>query len=193
MIKFIVEKDIAGIEGLTIITPIPIFDSRGYFMETYNKQEFEKYGMKLHFVQENQSFSNKGVLRGLHFQRKHSQGKLIYAMRGTFFDVAVDLRRDSKTFGKWYGIILSAENKKEIYIPSGFAHGFLALEDNTIFSAKVTEYFYPNFSDGILWNDPDLNIKWPLELLNGSPLVQSEIDKTRKTLKQVLKINSLLK
>ena len=147
--------------------------------------------MKLHFVQENQSLSNKGVLRGLHFQRKHSQGKLIYAVRGSFFDVAVDLRRYSRTFGRWYGIILSAENKKEIYIPSGFAHGFLALEDNTIFSAKVTEYHYPNFSDGILWNDPDLNIEWPLRSLNGATLIQSEADKTRKTLKQALKLDCL--
>lgn len=191
MTKFIIEKDIAGIEGLAIITPVPISDSRGYFMETYNEQEFEKYDMKLHFVQENQSFSNKGVLRGLHFQRKLSQGKLIYAVRGAFFDVAVDLRSYSRTFGKWYGILLSAENKKEIYIPSGFAHGFLALEDNTIFSAKVTEYHYPNFSDGILWNDPDLNIEWPLRSLNGATLIQSEADKTRKTLKQALKLDCL--
>ena len=147
--------------------------------------------MKLHFVQENQSLSNKGVLRGLHFQRKHSQGKLIYAVRGSFFDVAVDLRRYSRTFGRWYGIILSAENKKEIYIPSGFAHGFLALEDNTIFLEKVAEYHDPNFSDGILWNDPDLNIEWPLRSLNGATLIQSEADKTRKTLKQALKLDCL--
>ena len=147
--------------------------------------------MKLHFVQENQSLSNKGVLRGLHFQRKHSQGKLIYAVRGSFFDVAVDLRRYSRTFGRWYGIILSAENKKEIYIPSGFAHGFLALEDNTIFSEKVAEYHDPNFSGGILWNDPDLNIEWPLRSLNGATLIQSEADKTRKTLKQALKLDCL--
>ena len=112
-------------------------------------------------------------------------------MRGAFFDVAVDLRSYSRTFGKWYGILLSAENKKEIYIPSGFAHGFLALEDNTIFSAKVTEYHYPNFSDGILWNDPDLNIEWPLRSLNGATLIQSEADKTRKTLKQALKLDCL--
>ena len=147
--------------------------------------------MKLHLVQENQSLSNKGVLRGLHFQRKHSQGKLIYAVRGSFFDVAVDLRRYSRTFGRWYGIILSAENKKEIYIPSGFAHGFLALEDNTIFLEKVAEYHDPNFSGGILWNDPDLNIEWPLRSLNGATLIQSEADKTRKTLKQALKLDCL--
>ena len=187
MSKFVLEKDVSGIKDLTVITPTVFDDSRGYFMETYNERDLAEQGFKVRFVQDNQSLSKKGVLRGLHFQREHSQGKLIRAVAGSFFDVAVDLRKDSDTLGKWYGIILSAENKKQFYIPPGFAQGFLVLEENTIFAAKVTDYQYKEFADGVMWNDPDLNIDWPLDLIDGVELIQSEADKKRVSLATIIK------
>lgn len=169
----------SGIEGLAVITPTVFSDSRGYFMETYNERELAEVGFSAKFVQDNQSLSRKGVLRGLHFQREHPQGKLIRAVMGSFFEVAVDLRKGSPTLGKWYGVILSAENQKQLYIPEGFAQGFLALENNTIFSAKVTDYQYKEYADGIIWNDPDLKIDWPLYLITDIEIIQSEADKKR--------------
>lgn len=163
----------------TVITPTAFSDSRGYFMETYNERELTEMGFTVKFVQDNQSLSRKGVLRGLHFQSEHPQGKLIRAVAGSFFEVAVDLRRQSNTFGKWYGIILSAENQKQLYIPEGFAQGFLVLEDNTVFAAKVTDYQYKEYADGIIWNDPDLKIDWPLDLIEENEIIQSEADKNR--------------
>lgn len=191
MAKFTIESNIGGFEGLTLITPSCFEDNRGYFMETYNERELNEIGFSVKFVQDNQSLSKKGVLRGLHFQREHSQGKLIRAVSGSFFDAVVDLRKGSKTFGKWYGIILSAENKKQLYIPEGFAQGFLVLEDNTIFSAKVSDYQYKEYAEGIMWNDSDLDIKWPIELIGGKNIIQSEADKNRPLFRELIKSKKL--
>ena len=191
MSKFVLKNNVSGIEGLTVITPTAFSDSRGYFMETYNVRALTEMGFTVKFVQDNQSLSKKGVLRGLHFQREHPQGKLIRAVTGSFFEVAVDLRRKSSTLGKWYGIILSAENQKQLYIPEGFAQGFLVLEDNSIFSAKVTDYQYKEYADGVAWNDADLNIDWPLDLINNMEIIQSEADKNRASLKLLLENGKL--
>jgi len=150
------------IEGVYIIEPKVFGDSRGYFMETYNKEEFDKAGLKYNFVQDNQSKSHKGVLRGLHFQTKHPQAKLVRVVSGEVFDVAVDLRKDSKTYGKWVGIILSEDNKKMFMIPRGFAHGFVVLSDSAEFTYKCDDFYHPEDDGGIMWNDPDINIKWPI-------------------------------
>lgn len=160
-------------------------------METYNERELADSGFLVKFVQDNQSLSKKGVLRGLHFQREHPQGKLIRAVTGSLFEVAVDLRRKSSTFGKWYGAILSADNQKQLYIPEGFAQGFLVLEDNTIFSAKVTDYQYKEYADGVAWNDADLNIDWPFDLINNMKIIQSEADKNRDTFATLMRNNRL--
>ena len=149
------------IEGVYIIEPKVFGDSRGYFMETYNKEEFDKAGLKYNFVQDNQSKSHKGVLRGLHFQTKHPQAKLVRVVSGKVFDVAVDLRKDSKTYGKWVGVILSEDNKKMFMIPRGFAHGFVVLSDSAEFTYKCDDFYHPEDDGGIMWNDPDINIKWP--------------------------------
>lgn len=151
------------IKDLIIIEPKLFLDERGFFYESYNYQEFKKNGIDVVFVQDNHSKSKKGVLRGLHFQKKFPQGKLVRVIKGRIFDVAVDLRKDSKTFSKWFGIELSDENKKQIYIPPHFAHGFLVLEENTEVIYKCTEFYYPEFDAGIIWNDDTLNIKWPLD------------------------------
>lgn len=143
-----------------IIKPTVYFDDRGYFMETYNVADMKCAGLDLRFVQDNHSASRKGVLRGLHFQKEHPQGKLIRAVSGAVFDVAVDLRSHSGSFGKWFGTELSAENKSSIYIPEGFAHGFLALSDVAEVLYKVTDYYHPDDEAGILWNDPTLGIDW---------------------------------
>lgn len=156
-----VEKNIAGIEGLCVITPTVHGDSRGYFLETYNRQDMESSGIDIKFVQDNQSMSTKGVLRGLHFQKKHPQTKLVRVIRGSVFDVAVDLRSDSKTYGKWYGIELTAENKKQFLIPRGFAHGFLVLSDIAEFCYKCDDFYHPNDEGGLAWNDPEIGVKWP--------------------------------
>lgn len=156
-----IEKNVAGIEGLCVITPKIHGDSRGYFMETYSQRDLEENGIYINFVQDNQSMSVKGVLRGLHFQKDFPQTKLVRAIRGKVFDVAVDLRKDSKTFGKWYGVELTEENKKMILIPRGFAHGFLVLSEKAEFCYKCDDFYHPNDEDGLAWNDPDIGIVWP--------------------------------
>lgn len=149
------------IKGLYIIKPKVHRDERGYFMETYNKKDFEEAGLDMNFVQDNHSYSTKGVLRGMHFQKRHPQGKLVRVIRGAVFDVAVDIRTGSETFGQWYGIELSEENKKQFYIPEGFAHGFLALSHVAEMCYKCTDYYYPDDESGIAWNDPGVGIEWP--------------------------------
>ena len=148
------------IEGLCIIEPAVHGDERGYFMETYNQKDMHEAGLDMVFVQDNQSMSKKGVLRGLHFQKKFPQGKLVRVISGAVFDVAVDLRKDSKTFGKWYGVELTAENKKQFYIPEGFAHGFLVRSETAEFCYKVTDFYHPGDEGGIMWNDPAIGIDW---------------------------------
>ena len=172
-----------GIEGLTVIEPTLYGDDRGYFMETYSQRHFEEGGMKMTFVQDNESRSTKGVLRGLHFQTQHSQGKLVRVTKGEVFDVAVDLRPDSKTYGKWYGVRLSEENKKQFYIPENFAHGFLVLSDVAEFCYKCTDFYYPEFDGGIMWDDPDIGIQWPLEGIEEIKL--SEKDKKHPYFKDI--------
>lgn len=152
-----------GIKGLIIIEPTVFEDNRGFFMETYSKKDFDEIGLKMEFVQENHSKSKKGVFRGLHFQTKESQGKLLRVISGTILDIVVDLRRSSKTFGKHSIIELSAENKKQIYIPEGFAHGFITLEDNTEVLYKCTNYYAPDYDSGIIWSDKELNIDYKFE------------------------------
>ena len=149
------------IEGLYVIEPTVFGDSRGYFVETYNQKDMAEAGLTMNFVQDNQSMSTKGVLRGLHFQKKYPQGKLVRVIRGRVFDVSVDLRQGSATFGQWYGIELSAENKKQFYISEGFAHGFLVLSDEAEFCYKVTDFYHPDDEGGLAWNDPEIGIKWP--------------------------------
>ena len=179
-----------SIEGLCIIEPAVHGDSRGYFMETYNQRDLQEAGLDMVFVQDNQSLSVKGVLRGLHYQKQFPQGKLVRVIRGTVFDVAVDLRKGSETYGKWYGVILSDENKKQFYIPEGFAHGFLVLSDMAEFCYKVTDFYHPGDEGGLAWNDPAIGIEWPqvtgqykgtasaagYTLLDGTPLLLSEKD-----------------
>ncbi len=149
------------IEGLYIIEPEIHGDNRGYFMETYNQHDMRKAGLDMVFVQDNQSMSVKGVLRGLHFQKQYPQGKLVRVISGSVFDVAVDVRVGSKTYGQWYGVELTAENKKQFYISEGFAHGFLVLSDKAEFCYKVTDFYRPGDEGGISWNDPKIGIKWP--------------------------------
>ena len=168
-----------GIADLVIIEPLVFEDERGFFLESYNKNHFEKLGLKMEFIQDNHSKSKKGVLRGLHYQSKHSQGKLVRVTKGAVWDVAVDLRTESPTFGKWYGLELNEKNKKMFYVPEGFAHGFLTLEDETEFQYKCTDFYYPEYDSGILWNDDILKIEWPISdygiLINE--LVISDKDK----------------
>ena len=149
------------IDGLYTILPTVHGDKRGYFTETYNERDMKEAGLDMVFVQDNQSSSTKGVLRGLHFQKKHPQGKLVRCIRGTVFDVAVDLREGSKTFGQWYGVELSEDNHLQFYISPGFAHGFLVLSDIAEFCYKVTDFYTPGDEGGIAWNDPSVGIKWP--------------------------------
>lgn len=156
-----VEKNVGGIKGLCVIEPEVHLDARGYFMESYNQKDMQDAGLHVNFVQDNQSGSVKGVLRGLHYQKEYPQGKLVRVIRGAVFDVAVDIRRDSATYGKWYGIELSEENRKQLYIPEGFAHGFLVLSDRAEFCYKCTDFYHPGDEGGIAWNDPVLGIQWP--------------------------------
>lgn len=149
------------INGLYIIEPTIKYDSCGYFMETYNQNDLNKAGLDINFVQDNQSMSFKGVLRGIHLQRKYPQGKLVRVIKGAVFDVAVDLRLDSETYGKWYGVELNDQNKKQFYISEGFGHGFLVLSDEVEFFFKVTEFYHREDEIGIAWNDPYIGIKWP--------------------------------
>ena len=163
------------IDGLYVIEPGVFGDARGYFMETYNQRDMEEYGLNMVFVQDNQSMSVKGVLRGLHYQINHPQGKLVRVIRGEVFDVAVDLRPGSATYGKWHGEILSAENKRQFYIPEGFAHGFYVLSDEAEFCYKCTDFYHPGDEGGLRWDDPAIGVKWPL--LEGAELIMSEKDK----------------
>lgn len=189
------------IEGLKIITPTVHGDNRGYFLETYNKREFFEAGIDVEFVQDNQSASKKGVLRGLHFQKEFPQDKLVRVIKGEVFDVAVDIRKDSKTFGKWFGVFLSEENKKQFFIPKNFAHGFLVLSDYAEFCYKCSDLWHPNDEGGLAWNDPEVAIKWPqvvgeykgnasaegYMLEDGSPLNLSDKDQKWVGLKETIK------
>ncbi len=173
------------IEGLYVIEPTVFKDERGYFMETYNKNDFTEAGLSMDFVQDNQSCSVKGVLRGLHYQKEYPQGKLVRAIRGTVFDVAVDLRQSSETYGKWYGVELSEENKKMFYIPEGFAHGFLVLSDIAEFAYKCTDFYHPGDEGGLIYNDSTINVQWPIP--EGMELIMSEKDKKWGSLKDTFK------
>lgn len=163
------------IEGLYVIEPTVFPDERGYFVETYNQNDFREAGLDMAFVQDNQSMSVRGVLRGLHFQKQYPQGKLVRALRGAVYDVAVDLRANSPTFGKWFGVELTAENKKQFYIPEGFAHGFLVLSDEAEFAYKCTDFYHPGDEGGVAWDDPELGIAWPLA--KDMELIISDKDK----------------
>ena len=180
--KFNFEK--TSIDGVYVIEPKVFGDERGYFMETYNYEDFKETGIDIAFVQDNQSKSKKGVLRGLHYQSKHSQGKLVRVISGEVFDVAVDLRAGSDTFGKWHGVILSSENKKQFYIPKGFAHGFVVLSESAEFVYKCTDLYHPEFEGGIAWDDDEIGIKWPIEGIDE--ILLSEKDKKWKTLKETI-------
>lgn len=171
------------LKDLYIIEPTVFGDNRGYFMETYNKREFFKAGLNMEFVQENQSKSKRGVLRGLHFQTENIQGKLVRVTYGEVYDVAVDLRVGSPTYGLWEGVILSAENKRQFYVPEGFAHGFLVLSNEAVFNYMCTNYYDANHESGVLWNDKDIDVKWPLDMVEE--IILSEKDK------KLLKLNEL--
>lgn len=196
-----VDKNVGGIEGLCVIEPTVHGDARGYFVETYNQKDMHEAGLDMVFVQDNQSSSVKGVLRGLHFQKEFPQGKLVRVVKGTVFDVAVDLRSNSKTYGKWYGVELSAENHKQFYIPEGFAHGFLVLTDIAEFCYKCTDFYHPGDEGGMAWNDPEIGITWPdvigdyqgsasadgYTMSDGTPLNLSEKDQKWLGLKDTFK------
>ena len=185
-----VTRNVEGIEGLCVIDLTVHGDSRGYFMETYNENDMKAEGINIRFVQDNQSSSLKGVLRGLHFQKQFPQTKLVRVIRGTVFDVAVDLRKDSKTYGRYHGVILSDNNRRQFLIPRGFAHGFLVLSDVAEFCYKCDDFYHPNDEGGLAWNDPEIGIKWPevigdymgsadasgYTLADGTPLILSEKD-----------------
>lgn len=185
-----VEKNVGGIEGLCVIMPAVHGDNRGYFMETYSQRDMMEAGLDIPFVQDNQSMSTKGVLRGLHFQKNFPQTKLVRAIKGSVFDVAVDLRSGSATYGKWYGVLLTDENKKQFLIPKGFAHGFLVLTDVAEFCYKCDDFYHANDEGGLAWNDPLIGIEWPelvgqyhgsassdgYTLMDGTPLNLSDKD-----------------
>ncbi len=173
------------IQGLYVIEPSVFGDERGYFMETYNQNDMKEAGLSMVFVQDNQSMSVKGVLRGLHYQKQYPQGKLVRVVKGTVFDVAVDLRAGSDTYGKWYGVELSEENKKQFYIPEGFAHGFLVLSDVAEFCYKCTDFYRPGDEGGMIWNDPEIGIAWPIP--EGMELIISEKDQNWKGFRDTFK------
>ncbi len=189
------------IKGLYVIEPTVHGDSRGYFMETYSQRDMEEAGLTMRFVQDNQSMSVKGVLRGLHFQKQYPQGKLVRVIKGRVFDVAVDLRADSATFGKWYGVELTEENKKQFYISPGFAHGFLVLSNTAEFCYKCTDFYRPGDEGGLAWNDPAIGIEWPeltgtyngnaraegYALADGTPLNLSEKDQNWSVLSETFR------
>lgn len=170
-----------GIEGLVVVEPKVFGDNRGYFMETYNYNDFKAVGLDMVFVQDNQSKSKKGVLRGLHFQKKNPQGKLVRVVSGEVYDVAVDLRKGSDTYGKWYGVLLSAENKKQFYVPEGFAHGFVVMSETAEFVYKCTRFYDPSDEGGLMWNDPEIGIDWPVP--ENAELLLSEKDQHHQPLK----------
>lgn len=185
-----VDYNVDGIEGLCVIEPAVHGDSRGYFMETYNANDMKEAGVDILFVQDNQSMSIKGVLRGLHFQKHYPQTKLVRVIKGSVFDVAVDLRSGSPTYGKYHGELLTEENKKQFLIPRGFAHGFLVLSDTAEFCYKCDDFYHANDEGGMAWNDPEIGIQWPevkseypgsadaagYHLHDGSPLILSDKD-----------------
>lgn len=170
-------------EGVFIIEPIVHRDNRGYFVKTYDEEEFKEKGLNLEFVQEDESCSSKGVLRGMHYQKEHPQGKLVRVAHGKVFDVGVDLRKNSKTYGKWIGVILSDENKRQFFLPKGFAHGWLALEDNSVFLYKVDELYYPDDQGGLIYDDEDIAIEWPFGEVDGITLADK--DKKWKSFKEL--------
>lgn len=191
------------IEGLYVIEPTVHGDSRGYFIETYNQRDFVEAGLTMRFVQDNQSLSTKGVLRGLHYQKQYPQGKLVRVVRGSVFDVAVDLRAGSPTYGRWFGQMLSEENKKQFYISEGFAHGFLVLSDVAEFCYKTTDFYRPEDEAGLAWNDPEIGIQWPgllgeyhgtasgagYTFADGTPLKLSEKDTKLPGIKELQFLN----
>lgn len=186
------------IDGLYIIEPTVFGDSRGYFVETYNRRDMEELGLDLDFVQDSQSMSYKGTLRGLHFQKQHPQAKIVRVIRGTVYDVAVDLRSNSKTFGQWFGLELSENNHRQLLIGKGFAHGFLTVTDTATVCYKATDFYHPGDEGGIAWNDPGLGIDWPglrgvykgspgaegYSLADGTPLILSEKDQKWPCMKE---------
>ena len=173
------------IEGLKVIEPRVFGDERGYFFESYNYNDFKEAGIPQVFVQDNQSASKRGVLRGLHFQKNFPQDKLVRVIRGEVFDVAVDLRKDSKTYGKWFGVVLSEDNKKQFFIPKNFAHGFLVLSDYAEFAYKCTDFYHPDDEGGLLYNDPDIGVEWPFE--EGVELILSDKDQKWSGIKEYTK------
>ena len=176
------------IEGLTLIHPHVFEDERGYFIKDFEAHLYEENNLPVKFFEFNESKSKKGTIRGLHFQQKYSQGKLIRVIKGAVFDVAVDLRFGSPTFGKWMGFEISEYNHDVLYIPEGFAHGFLALEDDTIFSYKCTNKYAPEFDSGIRYNDPDINVEWPVELVSGwENVITSDKDARLQSLEEFIK------
>jgi dTDP-4-dehydrorhamnose 3,5-epimerase len=163
------------LEGVLVLEPKVFGDARGFFFESFNQRDFNQAtGLNEVFVQDNHSKSAKGVLRGLHYQVEHAQGKLVRVMQGAVFDVAVDIRKESPTFGKWFGIELSAENKKQLWIPAGLAHGFLVTSDSAEFLYKTTDYYHPEFERSLLWDDPAVGIDWPLHMLDDPPLLAAK-------------------
>ena len=180
-----IKVEFCEIEGLKVITPTVFGDERGYFMETYNYNDFKEAGIPQVFVQDNQSASKRGVLRGLHFQKNFPQDKLVRVIRGEVFDVAVDLRKDSKTYGKWFGVVLSEDNKKQFFIPKNFAHGFLVLSDYAEFAYKCTDFYHPDDEGGLLYNDPDIGVEWPFE--EGVELILSDKDQKWSGIKEYTK------
>lgn len=185
MAQIKVRKDVNGIEGLTVIEPAIHGDDRGYFLETYNQNDMKEFNLDTVYVQDNQSKSCKGVLRGLHFQIEHPQEKLVRVISGAVYDVAVDLREDSKTYSKYYGIELTGDNMLQFLIPKGFAHGFLVLSDTAVFAYKCSDFYHPNDEGGVIWNDPDICVEWPFEQ-NGikEPLLSAK-DRINPPLKEI--------
>ena len=195
-----VTKNLDNIDGLCLIVPAVHGDNRGYFMETWSQRDMEEIGLNIHFVQDNQSLSTKGVLRGLHFQKQYPQTKLVRVIKGAVFDVAVDLRYDSPTYGYWHGELLSEENNYQFLIPRGFAHGFLVLSDVAAFCYKCDDYYHPNDEGGLAWNDPEIGIVWPSLIgeyrgsasaegytINGKPLNLSDKDQKWLGIKDTFK------
>ncbi len=194
MLKVI--NDFHELKDLVLIVPTSFSDNRGNFMELYNRRALSEKGLNRLFVQDNIVSSKKGVLRGLHFQKYHQQGKLVSVINGKIFDVVVDIREESDTFGKWFGIVLSKANKKQLYVPEGFAHGYLVLEDDTLVYYKCTDYYYPEEQEGIIWDDKDLKINWKdliynennpniSKLADGTQIVLSNYDKDNKSIIEI--------
>lgn len=178
-------KVLTPISDLFLIEPTVFRDDRGFFMETFNRKEFQELGIQKDFVQDNHSRSKKGTLRGLHYQKRFPQAKLVRVIKGEVFDVVVDIRKESATFGKWFGVILSEENKKQFFIPEGFAHGFLALTEIVEFTYKCSDYYHPEDEGGIIWNDSDIAIDWPLKEYGINELILSDKDRKLPTVRDL--------